>query len=218
MVNDAATPHHQPHHPVFARLYAWLSTGMEQTGYARHRDDLLAGLRGRVIEVGCGNGMNFRHYPSSVDSVLAVEPEPYLRRLAMEEAATVGIDIEVTDGIAEELPLADGTFDAGVASLMLCSVEEPDDAVAELYRVVRSGGELRFFEHVRANTSGLERTQKVLDATVWPLLAGGCHTHRDTVATIRAAGFDVQRVERFREPNSSIVPVAPHVIGVAQRP
>ena len=217
MVTRGSGTHHHPHHPVFARLYAWLSTGMEQTGYARHRDDLLAGLRGRVVEVGCGNGMNFQHYPPAVESVLAVEPEPYLRRLATEEAATVDVDIEVVDGIAEELPLDDASFDAGVASLVLCSVDDPQAAAAELHRVVRPGGELRFFEHVRAATPGLERAQRVLDATVWPFLAGGCHTSRDTVATIRAAGFDVHRVERFREPNSSIVPVAPHVIGVARR-
>lgn len=210
--------HHHPHHPVFARLYAWLSTGMEQTGYARHRDELLAGLSGRVVEVGCGNGMNFRHYPDTVDEVLAVEPEPYLRRRAREAAREAPVPIEVTDGIAEELPQQDGTFDGAVASLMLCSVEAPDDALAELFRVVRPGGELRFFEHVRATTPGLDRAQRVLDATFWPHVAGGCHTHRDTVATIEATGFDVQRIERFREPESRLVPVAPHVLGVARRP
>ena len=214
----SAAQHHHPHHPVFARLYAMLSAGMEQSGYARHRDELLAGLTGRVIEVGCGNGMNFRHYPRTVDSVLAVEPEPYLRRRAEEAAAESPIDIVVVDGIAEELAVDDASFDAAVASLVLCSIEAPDDALGELFRVVRPGGELRFFEHVRAETSGLERTQRWLDATIWPHLAGGCHTHRDTVATIRANGFDVHRVERFREPNSGLVPVAPHVLGVARRP
>lgn len=209
---------HQHNHPVFARLYAWLSAGMEQTGYAEHRDRLLAGLSGRIIEVGCGNGLNFRHYPAAVTSVLAIEPEPYLRRRAAEEAAAVAVDIEVVDGLAEALPGDDGAFDAGVASLVLCSVVTPDDALGELFRVVRPGGELRFFEHVRAETAGLGRVQKLLDATVWPHLAGGCHAHRDTLAAIRGTGFEVVEVERFREPDSALVPVAPHVRGTARRP
>lgn len=212
---SSSTEHH---HPVFARLYAWLSAGMEQTGHAEHRDRLLEGLSGRVIEVGCGNGMNFRHYPAEVTSVLAVEPEPYLRRRATEEARSIDVDVEVVEGTAEALPAEDGAFDAGVASLVLCSVDDPTDALAELFRVVRSGGELRFFEHVRAATPGLARTQKVLDATVWPFLAGGCRTHRDSVAAIEQAGFEPVEVERFREPDSPVVPVAPHVLGVARRP
>lgn len=191
---------------------------MEQGDYARHRDELLAGLSGHVIEMGCGNGMNFRHYPASVASVLAVEPEPYLRERALEAAANATVRIEVTDGIAEELPADDTSFDAGVASLVLCSVTTPAQALAELFRVVRPGGELRFFEHVRASTSGLARTQRVLDATVWPYVAGGCHTHRDTVAAIERAGFELLGVRRFREPDTPLVPVSPHALGRARRP
>ena len=214
----ASPGHHRPDRPVFARLYTWLSTGMEQAGYAEHRHELLAGLTGRVVEVGCGNGMNFRHYPQQVESVVAVEPEPYLRRRASDEAGTVAVDVEVVDGIAEALPYEDGAFDAGVASLVLCSVDQPRHALAELFRVVRPGGELRFFEHVRARTRGLARAQRVLDATVWPHLAGGCHTHRDTVSAIEQAGFALVEVKRFREPDAAVVPVAPHALGVARRP
>lgn len=203
---------------MFARFYTRLSRVMEQGDYARHRDELLAGLSGRVLEVGCGNGLNFRHYPPEVTGVLAIEPEPYLRERAREQAAGATVPIEVTDGIAEELPADDGAFDAGVASLMLCSVTSPDEALAELFRVVRPGGELRFFEHVRASTSGLARTQRVLDATVWPHVAGGCHTHRDTVAAIDRAGFELLDVRRFREPETALVPVSPHALGRARRP
>lgn len=191
---------------------------MEQGDYARHRDELLDGLTGRVVEIGCGNGMNFRHYPPAVSSVLAIEPEPYLRARAAEEAAAVDVAIEVRDGTAEALPVEDATFDAAVASLVLCSVAEPDQALGELFRVLRPGGQLRFFEHVRAETAGLARTQRVLDATVWPHLAGGCHTHRDSVAAIEGAGFELLEVRRFREPDTALVPVSPHALGRARRP
>lgn len=214
----AATDHHRPHHPTFARLYSWMSRRMEQTAYARHRDRLLVGLSGRVVEIGCGNGLNFSHYPSTVTSVLAIEPEPYLRRQASAAARDAAVDIDVVDGIAEELPVEDASFDAGVVSLVLCSVGAPDDALAELHRVVRPGGELRFFEHVRAETSGLRRVQQLLDATVWPHVAGGCHTHRDTPSVIAAAGFEIEQLRRFREPDTALVPVAPHVIGTGRRP
>lgn len=191
---------------------------MEQGDYARYRDELLDGLAGRVVEVGCGNGMNFRHYPADVAAVAAIEPEPYLRDRAVEQGAEVGVPIEVVDGVAEELPYMDAAFDAGVASLVLCSISNPDAALAELHRVIRPGGELRFFEHVRAETAGLARTQRVLDATIWPYLAGGCHTHRDSVAAIERAGFELLDVRRFREPDTALVPVSPHAIGRARRP
>ena len=175
-------------HPLFARAYARLSPAMER-GIAEHRRRLLAGLRGTVVEVGAGDGMNFGRYPPEVDSVVAVEPEPHLRDLARARAQQVSASVEVVDGVAEALPLADGSADAAVASLVLCSVTDLDQALAELFRVVRPGGELRVFEHVRATTPVLPAVQRLVDATLWPVIAGGCHTSRDTADAIRRAGF-----------------------------
>jgi len=137
-------------HPLFARCYGWLSQKAEAAGMADIRRELLAGLSGRVVEVGSGNGMNFRHYPVSVEAVTAVEPEPYLRARAEHASTEAAVPVQVVPGGAERLPFPDGTFDAGVASLMLCSVRDQNTALAELRRVVRPGGELRFYEHVRA--------------------------------------------------------------------
>jgi ubiquinone/menaquinone biosynthesis C-methylase UbiE len=185
---------------------------------AAHRRRLAAGLSGRVIEVGAGNGLNFAHYPAEVSHVLAVEPEPYLRGIAHHQAASAAVPIEVVAGVAEELLPADATFDAAVASLVLCSVIDPHAALREIHRVLRPGGELRFFEHVRAETRGLQRVQRALDATVWPVLTGGCHAGRDTVAAIESAGFSIDRLERLRIPESpGWNPTAPHVIGIAFR-
>ena len=205
------------HHPVFARVYERLSRFMERELHD-HRQRLWAGLSGSVVEVGAGNGLNSRHYPSEVDRVVAVEPEDHLRRLAKDRAATVAVDIEVADGVAEDLPLGDGSCDAAVVSLMLCSVSDQQQALAEVRRVLRPGGELRFFEHIAAETAGLARVQRALDATVWPFLAGGCHTSRRTLGAIEAAGFELVDVDRMRIPDGRVaLPTSSHVLGVATR-
>ena len=206
-------------HPLFARFYAWMSPRMEQAGYAERRDDLLGGLHGRVIEVGAGNGMNFAHYPPEVTYVLAVEPEPHLRQLAEENAGAAAVPVDVVDGTADQLPADDGTFDAAIASLVLCTVPDQGRALDEIHRVLRPDGQLRFFEHVRAETPGLARAQRILDATVWPTLGGGCHAGRDTRTAIENAGFHIERIEELRMPETPIpTPTSPHILGIAIRP
>ena len=172
-----------------------------------------------MIEVGAGNGLNFAHYPPQVTRVLAVEPEPFLRALAAASVAGAPVPVDVVDGTAEKLPVNDAGFDAAVVSLVLCSVGDPHAALAEVHRVIRPGGELRFLEHVAADTPSLQRIQRLLDATVWPRLGGGCHACRDSVTAIRDAGFSIERVDHFRFPETRLpFPTSPHVVGVARRP
>lgn len=191
---------------------------MDRGGIAERRAELLSGLTGTVVELGCGNGLNFAHYPETVARVLAVEPDPYLRTLAQKAAAQVAVRIDVIDSVAEHIPAGDGTFDAAVASLMLCSVPDQHTALREVHRVLKPGGQLRFLEHMRATAPGLARVQQVLDATVWPRLFGGCHTGRDTAAAIRQAGFALEKVTRFDFPPGRMPgPAKPHVIGTATR-
>jgi ubiquinone/menaquinone biosynthesis C-methylase UbiE len=201
---------------VFARLYALLTRHEGRAGVEPHRRELLAGLAGRVLEVGAGNGRNFAHYPRTVTEVVAVEPEPHLRRLALDAAAAAPVAVRVVEGAAEALPLADGSVDAAVASLVLCSVRDQERALLELRRVLRSGGELRFWEHVAAERELPRRAQRLLDH-LWPHLAGGCHTGRDTVAAIEAAGFAVEHCRRFAFlPCPLAAAAAPHVLGRAR--
>lgn len=202
------------HHPVFARCYTALSRAVEQRGMDAHRRELLAGATGTVVEVGAGNGLNFAHYPREVAGVVAVEPEPRLRQMAREAASRAPVPVEVVDGVAEQLPIADGSADTVVVSLVLCSVPDQRAALREIGRVLRPGGKFHFMEHVRADTPGLARVQRVLDATVWPRLAGGCHTGRDTGAVIREQGFRFERFESFFFPPRKL-PVSRHIRGVA---
>jgi ubiquinone/menaquinone biosynthesis C-methylase UbiE len=206
------------HHPVFARIYQRLGKAAEAKGAAAHRDELLAGLTGRIIEVGAGNGLNFLHYPPGVTEVVAVEPEPYLRNRAAEAAKDAPVAITVVDGTADQLPADDASFDAGVASLVLCSVDDQATALAELGRVIRPGGELRFYEHVISDRPRLARIQRALDATICPLVGGGCHASRDTLSAIAAAGFGVEHSRSFEFRPPPAIPTAPHILGVARRP
>ncbi|MBA9005344.1 class I SAM-dependent methyltransferase [Thermomonospora cellulosilytica] len=208
----------QHRHPLFARFYVRTGPMLERR-VGEHRRALLAGLAGRVIEVGAGAGANFAHYPPGVTGVLAVEPEPYLRRVAEEAAGRAPVPVEVVDGVAERLPAEDGSCDAAVVSLVLCSVADPAAALAEMRRVLRPDGQLRFFEHVAADTPGRRRVQRLLDATVWPLLGGGCHTARDTAAAIEQAGFTLARLRRLEPADTGIpFPTAPQILGIATAP
>lgn len=206
------------HHPIFARLYERISVKAEPS-IGKHRAAMLDGIAGRVLEVGAGNGLNFPYYPSEVADVVAIEPEERLRGLAEEAAA--GIErpaIGVIDAVGESLPFEDGSFDAAVASLVLCSVRDQPRALAELRRVLRAGGELRFHEHVIAKGSLSARLMRAADATFWPRVAGGCHMARDTAAAIERAGFVIQACERFSFAMSPIDPPKPHILGRAVKP
>ena len=205
-------------HPVFARLYARVRPRLDEAGVEEHRRQLLGGLTGQVIEVGAGDGGNFAHYPADVTSVVALEPEPYLRAKAERLAAVAPVRVEVVNGTAERLPLADDSVDAVVTSLVLCSVPDQGVALAEAFRVLRPGGELRFYEHVVAASGRMRGVQRVLDATIYPPLAGGCHLHRDTAAAITAAGFSITTLDRFDFPPTGFNPAAPHILGRAERP
>ena len=188
-----------------------------EKGEADFRRELLERVGGRVIEVGAGHGLNFPLYPSTVTEVVAVEPEAILRAAAERAAAKAPVPVTVIDGVADTLLVGDASFDAGVASLVLCSVPDQAAALAELHRVIRPGGELRFYEHVAADAPGFARVQRLADP-VWTRFAGGCHVNRDTAGAIEAAGFAIDRIRRFSFSISLMDRLAsPQIVGVARR-
>jgi len=205
-------------HPLFARFYARVLARNEPDELRAYRQELLAGLHGRVVELGSGPGGNFPHYPSSVTEVVAVEPEAYLREQARVAAARAPVPVTVIDGVADALPLEDAACDAAVACLVLCTVPDQARALAELRRVIKPGGELRYLEHVRGASARMVRWQRAADRTFWPHMFGGCHTARNTVAAIEAAGFMLDRHRDLRPASlPSFLPVYPQAIGIARR-
>lgn len=213
-----ATNTHRPtgRHPVFARVWPRLADQLDRQGADEHRRRLLEGLHGRVVEIGAGDGRSFAYYPDIVDEVIAVEPESSLRQRAHRAASHAPVPVTILDGIGEALPVPDAAFDATVVSLLLCSVPDPQPVLAEARRTLRPGGQLRFFEHVAADGRAHRRLQHALDATIWPRIAGGCHTARDTTTAIHRAGFALETVERFRFPPGPMpTPTSPHVLGRA---
>jgi SAM-dependent methyltransferase len=182
------------------------------------RRRLLAGLRGRVVEVGCGDGRAFEHYPTDVTGVLAVEPDATARDAAAERARGARVPIEIVDGTAESLPAADGSFDAAACIWVLCSVPDPAAALLELRRVLAPGGELRFYEHVRSRNRLFYGLQRAVDSLFWTEALGGCRTTRDTEAAIRVAGFEIVAIDRgFHSSSVLTITSAPYVLGVAAR-
>ena len=199
-------------------MYARLAVQFEAKGGADHRHEMLAGATGRAIEIGAGTGLNFGHYPDTVTEVVAVEPEPFLRAKAEQAAKDATVSVRVVSGTADALPVDDETFDVAVASLVLCSVPDQARALAEIRRVLRPGGELRFYEHIRSHDTKFARRQQRTDY-IWPLTAGGCHAARATDDAIDAAGFAVESKRYFTfRPSLLTYPVSPHMIGIARRP
>ena len=185
-------------HPVFARFFARLIVpSLQRAGFDDLRRRASAGLTGTVVEVGAGEGSSFACYPTTVDRIVAVEPDPYLRGRA---AARAERPVRVVGGVADALPVADASVDAVVFSLVLCTVDVTG-ALAEARRVLRPAGQVRFLEHVVDPEPGRRRRwQHRLDATVWPRLGGGCRLTRDPVAAITTAGFTVTGAERVDFP------------------
>jgi len=202
-------------HPLFARFAEFIASQEGPVEQDRRRETL-AGLTGRVIEIGSGSGPNFRHYPDAVSELVAVEPEAHLRAKAVEAARESGRPVRVVDAVADHLPFEDGYFDAAVAVLVLCSVSSQPAALSELHRVVRPGGELRFYEHVIGTSKRLSTLQRTL-APGLAKIFGGCRADRDTGRAIEEAGFKMEHHRRFLIRALNEVPAAPRILGTARR-
>jgi len=206
----------QVNNPVFARIWPFVASHETEAVRMLRRENLV-GLSGRVLEVGAGVGTNFPNYPTSVRQVIAMEPEPRLAARARVAALGAPVSVAVTAATVEEFRDPE-PFDAVVCSLVLCSVHEPVTVLRRLHSLLRSGGELRFLEHV-ASAGWRGWLQRAVDATFWPHLCGNCHTHRETERAIAEAGFEVDMSRReWTLPGWAPMPVSELALGRARRP
>ncbi|MGV0604657.1 class I SAM-dependent methyltransferase [Mycolicibacterium sp. XJ1904] len=204
--------------PFFARLWTVMSTH-ETDAIRQLRRENLAGLSGRVLEVGAGTGTNFEFYPDTVSEVVAVEPERRLAEQAQRAAVGARVPVTVSADTVEHFAAAGSEpFDAVVCSLVLCSIDDSDTVLRQLLSLLRPGGQLRYLEHI-ASDGRRGRLQRIADATVWPRLFGNCHTHRHTEQSIVGAGFEVEGARReWTMPRWVPLPVAEFAIGRAVKP
>ena len=196
------------------RIYDAFTAGLDRKGFGQRRDRQVAELRGDVLEVGAGTGLNLPRYRSA-DLLVALEPHRTYSRRLRARAGAAHVPVEVVAGTAEELPFPDESFDNVVTTLSLCSVGDLDVALAEIRRVLRPGGALHFLEHVRGE-GATARWQDRL-TPIQRRIADGCHLNRDTAAAILQAGFEITELERFAMPAGASV-IKPAIQGTALRP
>jgi ubiquinone/menaquinone biosynthesis C-methylase UbiE len=196
---------------VFAAIYDRISRRGEKLTMARLRNELVANARGRTLEIGAGTGANIPYYPHDIELIPAEPFEPMRRRLER-KLGERGSSATTLDASAEALPLEDESLDTVVSTLVLCTVDFPDRALAEIARVLRPQGQLLFIEHVRSHSPRLGRWQDRLEAP-WRHFAAGCRCNRDTIASIAAAGFSTEHEDTHWKGGAPIV--APLVIGRA---
>jgi ubiquinone/menaquinone biosynthesis C-methylase UbiE len=199
---------------AFAFGYDFFFARAERGGLRELRRKALAEASGGTLEIGAGTGLNHDLYPAAVTELTLTEPfEPMARQLR-EKAAALAIPVDVIEAPAEALPFADASFDTVALTLVLCTVPEPDRALAEIARVLKPGGRFLFLEHVRAEEPGLARWQDRLHRP-WRAFGHGCNCNRDTLATIERSPLTVERAERGRIPKMPPL-VKPMLIGVAR--
>ncbi len=199
-------------HPIFAALYDRITRPAERKFLASHRAYLAGDAAGRVLDVGSGTGVNLGYYPPEAE-VVGIEPDPHMLRRAQARADRLGSHVKLLAEGAEHLPFGAASFDTAVATLVFCTIPDVDRALRELRRVLRPGGQLRFLEHVRADTPGWARFQDFM-APVWKRIGAGCRPNRDTVRAIKQAGFRIEELNRYA---FGPYPVRPFVRGIATR-
>ncbi len=184
-------------HPIIAAIYDRFLASDEKAFLADLRARLVGEARGTVVEIGAGTGVNFAHYRSpQVRAVHAVEPDPHMRRRARPRAAESAVPVDFCDASGEALPFPAGFADTVVATLVLCSVDDPGHTIAEIRRVLKADGTLVYIEHVRSDRGGWRLLQE-LATPLWRRVAANCHANRLTLQSLAAGGFEVAVLARL---------------------
>jgi ubiquinone/menaquinone biosynthesis C-methylase UbiE len=201
----------------FASFWDW-QIEHESRRVRRMREETVGGARGRVLEIGCGAGANFQHYGPEVTEVIAIDPSTYMLERARKRVPRAFVPVELREASALELPFEGASFDTVVSTANFCTIPEPARALDEIRRVLKPGGEYRFFDHVRSSGRFGAFWQDLI-TPLWRVLGAGCHPNRDIGTLVRGAGFSsVEAVgSRLYPMIPPVVLVSPHVQGVAVR-
>jgi ubiquinone/menaquinone biosynthesis C-methylase UbiE len=200
----------------FAALYDRILSATEEAGLRDRRRELLAQARGATLELGAGTGLNLDLYPDAVTELTLTEPSEHMARHLRDRAQNVERPVEVVQAPAERLPFPEDRFDTVTATLVLCTVDDPERTLAEVDRVLKPDGRFLFLEHVRSSDPRLARWQDRLERP-WRFVGAGCHCNRDTPATVRASGLHVESLDHGELPKSPPI-VRPLVAGSARAP
>ncbi len=200
-------------HRLFAAVYDGMTSSMERAWLGHRRERLLGDITGDVLELGAGTGANLP-YLRAAGRVVTAEPDPAMARRLRGKLASVPMPVELSGAAAESLPYPDGSFDAVVSTLVLCTVTDPHRALAEARRVLKPGGRLLVIEHVRGHGALAQWQDRI--TPLWSRLMAGCHPNRDLQAAIETAGFRFDHLEVF-DPMPRLVPTRPVLQAVASR-
>jgi ubiquinone/menaquinone biosynthesis C-methylase UbiE len=159
-----------------------------------YRQRALSDAEGRVLEIGIGSGLNLPFYPARVSDILGLEPSPRLTAMARHAAGRSSLPVSFMGGSAEEIPLDSASVDTVVTTWTLCSIPSAGQALQEMRRVLRPGGQLLFVEHGLASEAGVRTWQNRL-TPIWKRCGGGCHLNRPIAALIENAGLRIDRIE-----------------------
>jgi SAM-dependent methyltransferase len=191
--------------------------GCSAAPFTRMRQQMVPLAQGVIVEVGFGSGLNLPYYdPSKVTRLVGVDPDETMLSLAKRQSRAVPFAMECLQAGAESMPLADGFADTAVVAYALCTIPEPQKALAEIHRILKPGGRLVFLEHGQAEPGLCKGIQNRLNR-FWGALAGGCNLNRDPVGLVRDAGFDVREAGREKFPPSFWL-LGSHYSGVASTP
>jgi ubiquinone/menaquinone biosynthesis C-methylase UbiE len=188
--------------------------GPEKAVLRGHREALIGRATGNVLEIGGGTGANLPFYDEGIAELVITEPEEPMARRLERKLGRSSLQARVVRAPAEELPFDDATFDFVVSTLVLCTVDDPARALAEIHRVLKPGGQLVFLEHVRSEDPGLARWQDRLEG-VQVRVGHGCHPNRPTLENIERASFTVAELEHDRLAKAPPI-VRPLIAGVAR--
>lgn len=191
---------------AFAATYDRMNAAAERTVMGQHRAAVISLAHGVVVEIGAGTGANLPHYDAgSIERLILTEPDPYMRQRLGRKIGTAAPRLReksaVVESSAERVEVPDASVDAVVSTLVLCSVSDVAVSLAEVVRVLKPGGKLLLLEHVCAEQDSVRRWQDRL-TPIQRRVAGGCHLNRDTLAALRGAGLETDRVERWQFPGS----------------